>query len=119
MLNFPTKTIEFIKNALKKQQKEIEKNLKGVEKDDPAIGDGLVESSEPGTDSYIADTHTKYLALENQLKKTSTNIKRALVKISKGTYGKCENCGKHIELNRLLAMPTASYCLSCSKKSFK
>lgn len=119
MLNFPLKTINYIKNLLVKQQKEVEKNLKEVEEDDPATADGLVESSEPGTDSYIADTHTKYMALESQLKKTSSSIKDALNKIGKGTYGKCEKCGKQIEVGRLMAMPIAQYCLSCSKKTSK
>lgn len=117
MLGFPTKTINHIKSILLRQQKEVEKNLKEVEEDDPAKGDGLAESSEPGTDSYIADTHTRIMALGETLKKTNNNIKEALLKIKNGLYGKCEKCGKQIEINRLMAMPIAQYCLSCSKKS--
>ena len=116
MLDFPQKTINYIKNVLLRQQKQIEKNLKKVSDDDPAKSPALAESSEPGTDSYIADTHTKTVVLEEQLKKTNTSIKIALLKIRKGNYGKCENCGKQIEIGRLLAMPMAQYCLSCSKK---
>ena len=117
MLGFPTKTINYIKNLLIHQQKQVEKNLKGVEKDDPVNDGALVESSEPGTDSYIADTHTKILILEKQLKDTKTSISQALSKIKNGTYGKCEKCGKRIEIARLLAMPTAKLCLACSKKA--
>lgn len=116
MLGFPIKTIKYIKRVLLRQQKEVEKNLKVVDKDDPAKGEGVVESSEPGTDSYIADTHTRIIVLKDQLKKTSGSIKNALVKIRKGTYGRCERCGNRIEIGRLLAMPTTPYCLSCSKK---
>lgn len=119
MLGFPTKTINYIKNLLQRQQQEIEKNLKEVEEDDPAKSDALAEASEPGTDSYIADTHTKIVALGSQLKKTDNSIKKALSKIKSGTYGKCERCKKQIEIGRLLAMPIAQYCLSCSKKSSK
>ncbi len=116
MLNFPKNTINYIKNVLLRQQKDVEKNLKEVEKEDPAKAESLAESSEPGTDAYIADSHTRTLAVEQQLKKTNSSIKAALSKITKGTYGKCEKCGNQIEVGRLLAMPTASYCLSCSKK---
>lgn len=119
MLNFPTETINKIKNLLTKQQKEVERSLKEVKEDDPATSDGLAESSEPGTDSYVADTHTKSVALEQQLKRISSSIKNALLKIKNGTYGKCEKCGKQIGIARLLAMPTAQYCLSCSKKNSK
>lgn len=116
MLDFPKKTLDSIKKLLLRQQKEVEKNLKELEDDDPAKSDSLAETSEPGTDSYIADTHTKIVALGAQLKKTNSSIKAALLKIKNGKYGKCEKCGKQIEIARLLAMPTAQYCLSCSKK---
>lgn len=119
MLGFPTKTLNTIKRVLLRQQKEVEKNIKEVEEDDPAKVESVVESSEPGTDSYIADTHTRILVLKDQLKKTSGSIKNALLKIRKGTYGKCERCGQRIELGRLLAMPTAKLCLTDSKKISK
>lgn len=116
MLNFPKKTLDSIKKYLLRQKRQVDKNLVGIEEDDPARSPALAESSEPGTDSYIADSHTKVLVLKNQLMKMSNNIKATLSKIRAGTFGKCEKCGKQIELGRLLALPTAQYCLSCSKK---
>lgn len=117
MLSFPKKTLDFIKKHLLKQQAEVEKNLKGVGAGDPATSPALAESSEPGTDSYIADTHTKTLVLEHQLKNARTSIITALSKIKKGTYGKCEKCDKQIEVGRLMVMPTAQYCIPCSQKT--
>lgn len=119
MLNFPKQQINAIKKLLQKQQKQVEENIKEIEEDDPAKAPALAEPSEPGTDSYIADTHTKTVVLEEQLKNAGTSIKKALSKITKGSYGKCENCGKQIEMGRLLAMPTAQYCVACSKKISK
>lgn len=119
MLNFPKNTLVFIKKHLLRQQREVDKNLKEVGEDDPAKSPALAESSEPGTDSYIADTHAKTVVLEQQLKNAKTSIKTALLKIKKGTYGKCEKCGQQIKIGRLLAMPTAQYCVSCSKKTSK
>ena len=115
MLNFPKETLKFIKKYLLRQQKQVDKNLKEVSEDDPAKSPALAETSEPGTDSYIADTHAKSVVLEKHLKDTKTSIRAALLKIKNGIYGKCEKCGKQIEVGRLLAMPTAQYCLSCSK----
>lgn len=112
-------TIESIKTDLLKQEKEVDKDLKEIEAEDPAKPSDLAESSEPGTDSYIADTHAKAVIIEGELKKTKTSIEAALVKIAKGTYGKCEDCGKQIEIKRLLAMPTAAICMDCSMKSSK
>lgn len=119
MLDFPTKSLEKIKKILSRQQKEVEKNIKEVEENDPATTPALAETSEPGTDSWIADAHTKTLALEAQLKRTKNSIVKALKKVKEGSYGKCEKCGKQIGLSRLLVIPTAQYCLSCSKKNLK
>lgn len=119
MSDFPTKTIESIKRLLHRQQKEVEENLKEIEEDDPAKSPALAESSEPGTDSYIAETHTKIMVLGSQLKNASKNIKNALLKIREGSYGRCEKCGQKIEPLRLICLPTAKYCISCSKKTAK
>lgn len=116
MLDFPTKTLNTIKKLLQRQQRVVEENIKEVEEDDPVKSPSLAESSEPGTDSYIADSHTKIMVLKNNLTLLSNNIKKALTKMRSGIYGKCEKCKKGIELGRLLAMPAAQYCLSCSKK---
>lgn len=115
MLDLPSKTLKNLKDLLIKQQKQVEKSLKEVEEDDPANVPILAETSEPGTDSYIADVHTKTLVLEDQLKKTDNSIKKALLKIKEGTYGKCEKCGRQIEISRLMIMPMTQYCLSDSK----
>lgn len=116
MLKLPQKTLENIKKILTRQKSEVETNLKEVEKNDPALSPSLAESSEPGTDSWIAEAHTKTIAFKDQLKKISDSIKNALLRMRKGTYGKCERCGKPIETSRLSAIPIATLCLSCSKK---
>lgn len=119
MLNFPKKTLIFIKKHLKRQERELDKNLKTVEEDDPAKSPALAEASEPGTDSYIADAHSKNQVILSQLVKMKNSIRATLAKFRLGTYGKCENCGRQIEKDRLLAFPTAQNCLSCSKKKAK
>ncbi len=105
-----------IKNKLLTQQRQIEKSLKKIEAADPVKADGLAESSEPGTDSWLADVHGKAEALKTNLAQLLGNTKQALSNLRKGNYGKCKKCGKPIELERLEAMPTATLCLSCSKK---
>lgn len=117
MLDLPQKTLQTIKRYLLKEKSEVEQNLKEVELDDPATTPSLAESSEPGTDSWIADSHGRVIAFKDQLKTLAGRIKTALYQIKKGSYGQCERCGQAIEAKRLLAIPTASLCLSCSKKS--
>ena len=119
MLGLPAKTIQAIKKYLIRRQKEVEKELLGVEQSDPVTSPALAESSEPGTDSWLADAHNRTIALKNQLIKTAQGVRSALLKIRKGDYGRCENCGRLIEPKRLEVIPTATLCLSCSKKISK
>jgi RNA polymerase-binding protein DksA len=41
------------------------------------------------------------------------HIDEALRRIEDGTYGKCHNCGKQIQLPRLRAVPHARLCIQC------
>lgn len=109
------KAIEKIRDALLNQQKKVEEEIKLLDEDDPVNSEAPAESSEPGTDSWVADTHTRTVAVKETLKANLMKIKHALQSLSKGSYGKCENCGNKIEDSRLEAMPTAIYCIACSK----
>lgn len=108
-----------IKQVLLRQQSKVEQQLKTLEKDDPVVDMSLAESSEPGTDSWLAEAHSRMVAMKENLGSALDNTRKALAKINVGKYGKCENCGKMIEDKRLEAFPTATLCISCSKKTSK
>ncbi len=68
-------------------------------------------------DNHPADTATdlyereKDIALVEHAEKEIKDIDHALANIEKGTYGKCEQCGKDIPVERLQALPTATHCI--------
>lgn len=115
MLNQHQSTLEKVKKLLLRQQSQVEDELKTIEKDDPVLADSLAETIEPGTESFEADAHTRFVAIKNDLLALLKNTRSSLAKINKGTYGLCEKCGQPIESGRLEVMPTASLCLTCSK----
>ncbi|MCL4798507.1 MAG: TraR/DksA C4-type zinc finger protein [Burkholderiales bacterium] len=39
----------------------------------------------------------------------------ARARVDDGTFGRCEACGRGIELDRLIAHPTAVRCLACQE----
>ncbi len=119
MLDLPRQTLDKITKVLLRRQKQVAEQLKSIEKDDPVLAPGLDEASESGTDSWKADVHSRLVAIKNDLTSLSKKITHALTNIKKGTYGKCERCKKAIEPERLEAMPTATLCISCSKKTSK
>ena len=105
-----------IKDLLQKQQKQVEEEITSLDKDDPVNSLEIAESSEPGTDSWMADTHGRVVAIKQSLQDLLQKIKKALIALKTGKYGKCERCGSPIERQRLEAIPTATLCISCSKK---
>lgn len=117
MLNLPQKTLITIKRLLLRRQKKLEEELKSLDGTDPIKSDGVVESSEPGTDSWFAEVHGKVTALRQNISQLLISTRHALGNLKSGKYGRCEKCNKTIEVKRLLVMPTASLCLACSKKN--
>ena len=61
----------------------------------------------------------KRLAMENRIRQELTGIEHAMHKFEEGTYGKCDNCGKPIDPERLEALPQASLCLNCKAQQAK
>jgi len=45
------------------------------------------------------------------------SINEALGKIDEGTYGTCAMCGDEIPEARLIAIPTAKYCIKCQSRA--
>lgn len=119
MLNLTRPNFKSIKDRLLRQQRRVEVELKDLEKKDPVMADGLAESTEPGTESWMADVHNQVVAVKHNLQQMLSKIRESLVNLKLGKYGKCENCGKQIEAARLEAIPMATLCVSCSKKATK
>jgi DnaK suppressor protein len=49
-------------------------------------------------------------------RETLLKIDEAIRKIREGTYGKCEDCGEDISVERLKILPFAIYCIDCQEK---
>lgn len=117
MLSLPQKTLSRIKKALYRQQKDVNERIKSLDTEDPVLSQTVAEAGESGTDSWMAEVHGRMSSIKGDFLDLSVKIKNSLFRIKKGTYGKCECCGKAIEESRLEAMPTATLCIACSKKT--
>lgn len=71
------------------------------------IGDGTTEAVE-----RISTT-----AVARRLAATAAEVDRALERLSAGTFGVCEGCGRPIPEERLEAIPWAGSCVSCAGSS--
>jgi DnaK suppressor protein len=97
---------EFVKEA----KSEISKYIRGETRQlvDTALDNGdwsVVDLSE--------DISLRQLSTHRE---TLLKIDEALRKIDEGTYGKCEDCGEDISVERLKILPFAIYCVECQER---
>lgn len=116
-----------LKDKLEKQKIELEDQLsRFAKKDDNLDGDWdtrypKMKSGATGSNALeeAADEVEAYatmLPIEHSLELRLKDVNLALEKIKKGTYGRCDNCDKKIDEERLKIYPEARFCLDCEKK---
>lgn len=112
------KNLEELKGALLKEKEDLERDLNRIARPvDVKEGDYETSFESIGTDkddnATEVDQYTQNLSVETTLEKKLQEILEALEGMEKGTYGKCEKCGKDIPLERLKANPSARACMNC------
>ena len=90
---------------------EIGAELKGAARERFQQISGEVHDLE---DQSVADLFAdlNLTVLDRHVQETR-DINSALIRIDKGTYDICGDCGEPIDYERLAAYPTASRCLGC------
>jgi len=53
------------------------------------------------------------LRLRDRERKLLSKIEEAFARLDEGTYGRCEECGGDIGIERLKARPVTTFCISC------
>ncbi len=115
---------EYFKKKLEKELKTLETELKGVghknpsnAKDwEPGTNDVDIEASDPADSADNIENYELNTAILKPLETQYNDVKLALAKIQKGTYGMCEIDGKPIDNDRLEANPAARTCLIHKEK---
>lgn len=101
--------LEKYKSQLEQERKRI---LSEIENSTPQDFGGDVEG-DMSEEADEAEDMNDQLAVQASLKETLSEVDMALVKIQKGTYGKCEKCGSDIEKKILDLVPESELCESC------
>lgn len=109
---------EYFKEKLEKEQERLLSELKTVGRinpDNPNDWEPTPGEKDDGTadPNDFADGIEEYeenTAILKQLEIELNEVKKALQRIEKGTYGICEVSGEPIEKERLEAYPAASKC---------
>ena len=116
------KDIERFRGLLAEERKRVLEELDWVEQN--YIGRSMKESTGDVSSYSVhpADGATDSMEVEKAYMIGSASgeiledIDEALTKIEKGDYGKCEECGGDIPVERLEAVPYAKLCIQCKTK---
>ncbi len=71
--------------------------------------DAAVDTAQDELNSQLLEVESREL----------THIEEAIERLNEGTFGLCEDCEKPIPLSRLQALPYATECIDCKRKSEK
>ena len=78
---------------------------------------GISFGKRVGEGTSLAVERLSQIAAHDRLQITLAEVTRAQEKLSEGTYGICDSCGKPIAPARLEAMPWATLDVICSAKA--
>lgn len=119
--NKGTDNFKILRSRLENDKKRLEEVLEQTQADAES-GDDRHEGSPFGKREEEASQSMELenrLALEKQMRDNLAEITLALEKFEKGTYGKCDVCGKTIDPARLEALPHAVLCVNCKAAQSK
>jgi DnaK suppressor protein len=103
--------LEKLKAHLEKIKEELEEELKNTARLTDMGSDVEGASADEETDE--AEELGAELGIKRALKERLENVKAALFKLERGSYGYCEKCKTVIESNLLQIDPESRFCRSC------
>lgn len=114
-----------LQEQLETEKKRLTKDLKFFAKKDSKLkGNWLtrfpffgMNRSHKDESAEEIEEYENLLPVEHTLELRLKDIEEALEKIKKSDYGKCNNCKKEIDLERLKVIPEAKLCLKCGKEN--
>jgi DnaK suppressor protein len=78
------------------------------------LDEGVADDADQG----LTDSLKNFLHLISDAKREEImQIDEALERLANGTYGRCPDCGRAIDIDRLAIHPFTRLCLGCQRKT--
>jgi DnaK suppressor protein len=77
------------------------------------LGENREQFPDPTDRASLEGNRALLLRIRDRERKLITKIDDALGRIDDGSYGRCEECGADIGLERLRARPVTTLCIDC------
>jgi len=117
---FPASVLKPVSNFLTARLHTLEKRKKEIAKEDPFADTSRTEdNASPDAEADEQFGHARASALKTEISRSIVSIRKALTMIKLGKYGICEECGKMIDTERLIAFPEATLCAKDAAKREK
>ena len=102
--------VDDISHALQAKEKELSTRITAIESDfkKGRSQDFSEQTTETENDEVLDESH-------HEAKHELTQVKAALVRISEGQYGFCQQCEEPINPKRLTALPYVNTCINCAE----
>ena len=110
MLN--RKQIGILKKWLVQRQADIDTHVHNI---NPVLLDLSNRPTEQLDQASQETAERLNIRIQERELRLSAKIDHALDKIEDGTYGICEECGKEISKERLMARPVTTLCIQCKQ----
>lgn len=114
----PAQTRQELEQTLRARYAELREEVRQelLEQDQHDYSDIAGKVHDPGDES-VADliSDLELATIDRNLHEIRA-IESALNHIAEGSYGRCEDCGETIAVERLKAYPTASRCIRCQER---
>ena len=105
-----TESRQTLREMLSRLQHETRRSINDLRRAQAQVSEAQLDSASSTSD---IETHAGLIALaEEKLR----HLDEAMVRLDAGKYGLCLKCGGAILIERLMAIPFASYCVDCQKK---
>jgi DnaK suppressor protein len=109
---------ETLRKRLEERRAQIEGDMSYMAAEMRSIG--IDQDQENGSlGNHIADDGSnvaeaeRIVTVSEDLQQILVQVNAALERMSEGTYGTCQRCGKPIGEERLKAFPYVAYCIEC------
>ena len=105
---------EMLRELLTRLRKEAQQRIKDLRKDQEQESDsGPADEMDSASTTEEIETHAGLIArAEEKLR----YLDEAFARLDAGKYGRCLKCGGAIPIERLMAIPFASYCVNCQQE---
>jgi DnaK suppressor protein len=103
--------LAFFRNLLQARRQEI------LDETDRAVdsmnGHERINYADPADRAALESDRNFLLRLRDRDRKLLGKIDEALARLEDGSYGRCEECGGQIAIERLKARPVTTFCIEC------